>query len=74
MYTSIVNASTAQITLAGEHRRTEDYLRDSGLAFVILRHGWYLKNYTDQLPMIIRYHSLLGSSRDGLVDAASRRD
>ena len=74
VYTSIVNASTAQMTLADAHRRTEDYLRDSGSAFVILRNGWYLENYTDQLPMITRYHALLGSAHDGLVSAASRRD
>jgi NAD(P)H dehydrogenase (quinone) len=30
--------------LAEEHRRTEEYLRDSGLPFVILRNGWYLEN------------------------------
>lgn len=47
VYTSMVNASTAQMTLADEHRRTEEYLRDSGTAFVILRNGWYLENYTD---------------------------
>ena len=74
VYTSIVNASTARMTLADEHRRTEDYLRDSGSAFVILRNGWYLENYTDQLPMITQYHALLGSAHDGLVSAASRRD
>jgi NAD(P)H dehydrogenase (quinone) len=74
VYTSIVNASTAQTTLAGEHRRTEDYLRDSAAAFVILRNGRYLENYTDQLPTITRYRALLGSAHDGLVSAASRRD
>jgi len=74
VYTSIVNASTAQMMLADEHRRTEDYLRDSGSPFVVLRNGWYLENYTDQLPMITQYHALLGSAHDGLVSAASRRD
>lgn len=74
VYTSIVNASTAQMTLAEQHRRTEDYLRDSGCAFVILRNGWYLENYTDQLSMITRYRALLGSAHDGLVSAASRLD
>src|SRR3984885_4259724 len=69
VYTSIVNASTAQMTLADAHRRTEDYLRGSGSAFVILRNGWYLENYTDQLPMIAPYHALLGSARDGRVRA-----
>ncbi|HEY1706294.1 MAG TPA: NAD(P)H-binding protein [Trebonia sp.] len=74
VYTSIVNAATARMSLAEEHRRTEDYLRGSGPAFVILRNGWYLENYTDQLPMITRYRALLGSAHDGLVSAASRRD
>ena len=74
VYTSIVNASTAQMTLAVAHRRTEEFLRASGSPFVILRNGWYLENYTDQLPMISRYHALLGSAHDGRVSAASRRD
>ena len=74
VYTSIVNASTAEMTLADAHRRTEDYLRQSGAAFVILRNGWYLENYTDQLSMITQHHVLLGSAGDGLVSAASRRD
>ena len=74
VYTSIVNAATARMALADEHRRTEDYLRGNGVPFVVLRNGWYLENYTDQLPAITRYHALLGSARDGLVSAASRRD
>ncbi|WP_216893885.1 SDR family oxidoreductase [Nocardia alni] len=74
VYTSLVNASTARMTLADEHRRTEDYLRESGSAFVVLRNGWYLENYTDQLPMITQYHALLGSGQDGLVSAAGRSD
>jgi NAD(P)H dehydrogenase (quinone) len=74
VYTSILNASTAQMTLADAHRRTEEFLRDSGSPFVILRNGWYLENYTDQLPMITQYHALLGSAHDGRVSAAGRRD
>ena len=58
VYTSILNASTARMRLAEEHRRTEEYLRDSGLPFVILRNGWYLENYTDQLATIGQYHAL----------------
>ncbi|MEU9101271.1 SDR family oxidoreductase [Streptomyces sp. NPDC048361] len=73
-YTSIVNASTAQMTLADEHRRTEDYVRENSSAFVILRNGWYLENYTDQLPMVTQHHALMGSARDGRVSAAGRRD
>jgi NAD(P)H dehydrogenase (quinone) len=74
VYTSVVNASTARMTLADEHRRTEDYLRASGSPFVILRNGWCLENYTDLLPMITQYCALLGSAQDGLVSAVARRD
>lgn len=74
VYTSMVNASTAQMTLADAHRRTEDYLRESGAAYVILRNGWYLENYTDQLPIIREYRTLMGSGQDGRVSAASRSD
>lgn len=74
VYTSILNAPTARMVLADEHRRTEEYLRAGGLPFVILRNGWYLENYTDQLPMIAQYHALLGSAHDGRVSAVGRRD
>ncbi|WP_199256218.1 SDR family oxidoreductase [Mycolicibacterium mengxianglii] len=74
VYTSTLNAATARMRLADEHRRTEEYLRASGLPFVILRNGWYLENYTDQLATIRQQHMLPGSARDGLVSAASRRD
>lgn len=74
VYTSMVNASTAKMTLAEAHRRTEDYLRESGAAYVILRNGWYLENYTDQLPIIREYHALMGSAGDGRVSAAGRAD
>jgi NAD(P)H dehydrogenase (quinone) len=74
VYTSILNASTAQMTLAHAHRRTEEYLRASRSPFVILRNGWYLENYTDQLPIITQYQALLGSAHDGRVSAAARRD
>jgi NAD(P)H dehydrogenase (quinone) len=74
VYVSMINASTPSNRLAEEHRRTEDYLRDSGVPFVVLRNGWYLENYTDQLPQIAQHGALLGSARDGRVSGASRRD
>lgn len=74
VYTSMVNASTAKMTLAEAHRRTEDYLKQSGAAYTILRNGWYLENYTDQLPIIRQYGALMGSAQNGRVSGASRRD
>jgi NAD(P)H dehydrogenase (quinone) len=74
VYTSMLNAATAHTRLADEHRRTEEYLRQSGVPFVILRNGWYLENYTGQLPAVRQHGVLLGSARDGADSAASRRD
>jgi NAD(P)H dehydrogenase (quinone) len=74
VYTSTLNASDAEMLLADAHRQTENYLRDSGVPFVILRNGWYLENYTAQLPLIAEHGALLGSAKEGRVSAASRRD
>lgn len=74
VYTSLVNADTAEMLLADEHLQTELYLRDGGVPFVILRNGWYLENYTDQLSMFRQYGTVVGSARSGSVSAASRTD
>jgi NAD(P)H dehydrogenase (quinone) len=74
VYTSMINASTSSNRLAKDHRRTEEYLRNSGVPFVVLRNSWYLENYTEQLGQIAEHGVLLGSAHDGRVSAASRRD
>lgn len=73
-YTSIANADTTAMLLAAEHRATEAILRESGVPFVLLRNGWYLENYTDQLPGTLAQGGLAGSAGDGRVSAASRAD
>jgi len=73
-YVSMVNASTAGNRLAAEHLRTEEYLRASGIPSVILRNGWYLENYTEQLPQITQNGALVGSAGSGRVSGASRAD
>lgn len=74
VYTSMLNAGTARNQLAQEHLATEQYLRASGVPFVLLRNGWYLENYTGQLPLIRAHGVLLGAAGDGTVSAASRVD
>lgn len=73
-YTSTLNAHTASMILADAHARTERYLRDSGVPGVILRNGWYLENYTSQIPLYLRSGVVPGSAGAGRVSAASRRD
>ncbi len=73
-YTSIANADTTTLRLAAEHQATEAALRASGLDYVLLRHSWYLENYTAQIPAILQQGSLAGSAGDGRVSAATRAD
>jgi NAD(P)H dehydrogenase (quinone) len=73
-YTSIANADTTSMKLAGEHQATEAILRESGVPFVLLRNGWYLENYTEQLPGTLAQGAVAGSAGEGRVSAASRAD
>ncbi|VXB95066.1 NAD(P)H:quinone oxidoreductase [Arthrobacter sp. 9AX] len=73
-YTSIANADTTGMKLAAEHQATETILRESGVPFVLLRNGWYLENYTDQLPGTLAQGAIAGSAGEGRVSAASRAD
>lgn len=73
-YTSVAGADTTTMRLAEEHKATEALLRESGLAFSLLRNGWYLENYTGQLSTTVQIGTIYGSAGDGRVSAASRAD
>jgi NAD(P)H dehydrogenase (quinone) len=72
-YTSILRADTSTMLLAQEHLATERELAASGVPFVLLRNGWYLENYTEQLETFL-VHGIAGSAGTGRVSAATRRD
>ena len=40
VYTSILNSTESPMVLAEDHRRTETYLKHSGIPFTLLRNGW----------------------------------
>ncbi|MFC8847227.1 MULTISPECIES: SDR family oxidoreductase [unclassified Micromonospora] len=73
VYTSIANADRSGMILAGEHLATEREITASGLPYVILRNGWYLENYTGQLPTYLQF-GVTGAAGDGRVSAATRAD
>lgn len=73
-YTSIANADSTGMQLAAEHQATEKALRDSGVPFALLRNGWYLENYTNQLSVQLQHGAVLGSAGDGRISAAARAD
>jgi NAD(P)H dehydrogenase (quinone) len=74
VYTSLLYADSSEIFLAREHKQTEEYIRASGLPFVILRNGWYLENHTSDLANAVEHGALIGSSNEGRFASASRAD
>jgi len=74
VYTSIANVTTGSMALASEHLATEQAITESGLAHVFLRNGWYIENYTEQLPVQLQHGTVLGAAGEGRVSAATRAD
>lgn len=74
VYTSLLHADTSPLSLAGEHRETEAMLKGSGLAFTILRNGWYTENYTGSVPAAVAGGAVIGSAGDGRIASAARAD
>ncbi|AEM85881.1 SDR family oxidoreductase [Streptomyces violaceusniger] len=73
-YTSQLRADSATTVLGTGHRQTEEDLRDSNAPAAILRNGWYLENFTDQLPVYLEHHAIVGAGGEGRASAAARAD
>jgi len=72
-YTSMLRADTSTTSLAPTHSATEAYLRER-LPSVMLRNGWYLENYTSQLPQVLQGGAVVGAAGPGKISAATRDD
>jgi NAD(P)H dehydrogenase (quinone) len=72
-YTSMLRADTSTTALAVTHHATEEYLRER-VPSVMLRNGWYLENYTAQLPLVLRGGAVVGAAGRGRISAATRAD
>ncbi len=73
-YTSIANADRTTMKLASDHLATEATLKASGLPVVLLRHGWYLEVYTEQIPGYLERGVIAGAAGSGRLSAATRAD
>jgi len=73
-YTSVLHADRSRLGLAAEHLATEKALRASGIPFVLLRNGWYIENYAENLAGALHAGVLLGSAGTGKVAPAARAD
>ncbi|RYV51607.1 SDR family oxidoreductase [Pengzhenrongella frigida] len=74
VYTSAPQADTTALILAPEHRATEVLIRASGLAFTILRNGWYTENYLGNVEHARSTGELVASVGAGRVASATRAD
>jgi NAD(P)H dehydrogenase (quinone) len=73
-YTSILHADSSPLGLAAEHRATEAAIKASGLAYALLRNGWYTENYTISAHSEIAHGGVMGSTGEGRISAATRAD
>lgn len=73
-YTSVLHADTSVLGLAGEHRQTEESIRESGLPFVFLRNGWYTENHTAGIHAALSAGAVFGCAGDGRFSTAARAD
>lgn len=73
-YTSILRADTSPMGLAVEHLATEEMIRASGLAYALLRNGWYTEKHTRSAPAEVAHGAVIGSTDDGRISAAARSD
>lgn len=74
VYTSLLHADRSTLSLAEEHKATEDALKASGIAYTILRNGWYTENYTSSVPGTVKAGVLLGNAGEGKISSATRED
>jgi len=74
VYTSLLRTDSSSLVLAGEHHKTEEAIISSGIPYVIMRHGWYTENYIASLRDVIAMGTLYGSSGNGKISSAARRD
>ncbi|WP_448058504.1 SDR family oxidoreductase [Cellulomonas hominis] len=74
VYTSAPKADATTLVLAPEHKATEEILRASGLAFTILRNGWYTENYLGDVELARTTGQIVASVGDARVASASRID
>lgn len=73
-YTSLLHADTSPLGLAAEHIETEKMLADSGIAYTLLRNGWYTENYLASAPAALEHGVFIGAAGDGKIASATRAD
>ena len=74
IYTSILKGDASPMLMADDHKKTEAYLKSSGLPYTLLRNGWYTENYTASLAGSVAAGGMIGSAGSGRISSAPRKD
>ncbi|HBC8834854.1 TPA: NAD(P)H:quinone oxidoreductase [Escherichia coli] len=73
-YTSLLHADKSPLGLAAEHIETEKMLANSGIAYTLLRNGWYTENYLASATAALEHGVFIGAAGDGKIASATRVD
>ncbi|MCS2152103.1 SDR family oxidoreductase [Scandinavium goeteborgense] len=73
-YTSLLHADKSPLGLHVEHVETEKMIAESGIAYTLLRNGWYTENYLASAPPAIEHGVFIGAAGDGKIASATRAD
>ncbi|EOH2999706.1 TPA: SDR family oxidoreductase [Citrobacter freundii] len=73
-YTSLLHADTSPLGLADEHVATEQMMAESGIAYALLRNGWYTENYLASAPAALEHGVFIGAADEGKIASATRAD
>ncbi len=73
-YTSLLHADKSPLGLHVEHVETEKMLAEPGIAYTLLRNGWYTENYLASAPQAIEHGVFIGAAGDGKIASATRAD
>lgn len=74
VYTSLLKGGANPMVLALDHAPTEAALKESGIAYTVLRNGWYTENYTGALGAVLAHGAMIGAAGEGRVSSAARKD
>lgn len=74
VYTSLLHADRSPLGLADEHVATEKMLAESGIAYALLRNGWYTENYLASAPAALEHGVFIGAAGEGKIASATRAD
>lgn len=74
LYTSMPNPETSLIPFAPDHLGTENAIKATGIAYTILRNGWYMENLFMALPHALAEGKWYSAAGKGKLAHIARAD